>query len=563
MTVKFIEPGTDATGDFSFFGSTVGLVSSDNTTSFTGSRSIKCDSGASTSANVKATPTGNHNNGRVNVRVLWPSTIPTDSAFLIMVDSALTNVWHVRLNSTTNKLNLSSSGSLADGTTVISPSSTFWHRVSVAYNITSISSYTIKVWLDGNLEISVTQTAGNLNASPPFRLSYGWGTGAGTNVIMNMDDLYWDDDNSLTDPGNIRIANIPPSSLNTNNFDTLGGSGTNRYDRVSEVPINETNYIEHAAISDVQENFGIASQSSAGLSNATIVARQAWLWGKRGSNLGTVSFRTAHSANSSSVAITTPAAGDLILVASYNAGSTTIPSLDANYTNITTLAPGGSANAARLAFRISNGTETTSGTWTNATRVAVLIYRGTNGLSIGTAGSPGSGNSASLSYPTLTPSVADGSSWVAGFGCAKSATAGMNGTTTNLTQNRTSQTTINGLDTNAGVSSFSAQTLNVTGSGRWITFTVEIVATPLSNGTPKIMDNGTETAITLTTSSALYSILTTTSSYPTNAAAIGMRSSNAGPDTFLYECGMLVSYIPFVYAPTIFRRRPRFFKQMR
>ena len=63
-----------------------------------------------------------------------------------------------------------------------------------------------------------------------------------------------------------------------------------------------------------------------------------------------------------------------------------------------------------------------------------------------------------------------------------------------------------------------------------------------SVGDPKIMVNGTEYSVTLSTSNALYTKCVDSASYPSNAAAIGMRSSGTTADTYLYECGMLVAY---------------------
>ena len=63
-----------------------------------------------------------------------------------------------------------------------------------------------------------------------------------------------------------------------------------------------------------------------------------------------------------------------------------------------------------------------------------------------------------------------------------------------------------------------------------------------SVGDPKIMVNGTETSIVLTTSNALYTKCVDSASYPSNAAAIGMRSSGTTADTYMYECGVLVAY---------------------
>lgn len=185
---------------------------------------------------------------------------------------------------------------------------------------------------------------------------------------------------------------------------------------------------------------------------------------------------TQASAQASSVAISTPHVGDLIVVFAYANTVTNIPSLPAGYTSITTLNPTG--NAMRIGCKLSDGTETTSGTWTNATQISVIVFRGAE---LGTGGSFNTGNasSATLSYNALTGVTAfkiqDGSSWAAGFGGAKAATAGMNGNITGMT-NETSAVKVNALDTEGGVTTFAVATLGVTGSGQWITVTIEILS---------------------------------------------------------------------------------------
>jgi hypothetical protein len=62
-------------------------------------------------------------------------------------------------------------------------------------------------------------------------------------------------------------------------------------------------------------------------------------------------------------------------------------------------------------------------------------------------------------------------------------------------------------------------------------------------GTPGVLINNATTAVTLTTSEALYVIYVTSASYPSNAAGIGMRSSGAAADTLLYECGALIAFL--------------------
>lgn len=72
------------------------------------------------------------------------------------------------------------------------------------------------------------------------------------------------------------------------------------------------------------------------------------------------------------------------------------------------------------------------------------------------------------------------------------------------------------------------------------------------SGTPKITVEGTDYAITLTTSPALYIKAITSASYPSNAAAIGMVSSGTADNTFLYECGVVVIYTSTVPVVSIF-----------
>ena len=79
-------------------------------------------------------------------------------------------------------------------------------------------------------------------------------------------------------------------------------------------------------------------------------------------------------------------------------------------------------------------------------------------------------------------------------------------------------------------------------------------------GTPGITNNGTTTAITLTLTSALYTNIVDSASYPSNVAGIGMRSAGIVADaTDFFEGGMLIAYIPYDtgYAAPIRRSRMR------
>ncbi len=65
-------------------------------------------------------------------------------------------------------------------------------------------------------------------------------------------------------------------------------------------------------------------------------------------------------------------------------------------------------------------------------------------------------------------------------------------------------------------------------------------------GTPKLMDDGTEWALTFDTAPTISSIVSppgnTPTVYPSNAAGIGLRSPNHANDIYLYECGTLLAY---------------------
>ena len=58
------------------------------------------------------------------------------------------------------------------------------------------------------------------------------------------------------------------------------------------------------------------------------------------------------------------------------------------------------------------------------------------------------------------------------------------------------------------------------------------------------MDNGTETSLSLSSSKTLYTLISSTGIYPSNAAGIGMASSNSQSETYLYDCGQIIAYTP-------------------
>ena len=194
-----------------------------------------------------------------------------------------------------------------------------------------------------------------------------------------------------------------------------------------------------------------------------------------------ISRISAASARANSVAITTPQAGDLILVFAHRDGSTTAPTLPAGYTSIDSV--GANTNSARIGYKYSDGTETTSGTWTNATSVAVGVYRGVDPYyPVGSFAGAGAA-SATLSFTGITLWAQNSSSWVVGFAGHRTATnVGTNAPTGMAT--RSSATDVAIFDTGGTTNSWSTQTASVSASSGWRTYTVELRTPPAVDTVP-------------------------------------------------------------------------------
>jgi hypothetical protein len=197
-----------------------------------------------------------------------------------------------------------------------------------------------------------------------------------------------------------------------------------------------------------------------------------------------ISRITAHTAQASSVAITTPSFGDLILVFAHRDGSTVAPTRVTGYHLIES--SGANTNSAILAYKFSDGTETSTGTWTNATSVAAAIYRGVDpqvpigGFTVGGSAST------SMAYNTVTFQVGDGTSWAVGFGAHRSATDVGTNAPSGMTV-RSSTTDIAIFDTGAGVASWSTQSATVNANSGWRTYAVELVAKAASTTVDQIV----------------------------------------------------------------------------
>ena len=172
--------------------------------------------------------------------------------------------------------------------------------------------------------------------------------------------------------------------------------------------------------------------------------------------------------------------GDFILVFAYRDGSTTAPSRPASFP-YTIGTVGANVNALLVVGKYAKGaTDATDaiGTFTNATSVIALIFRnvGYVGQAVLTTGTA----TTTVSFPTLTAMKwTDGTSYVVGgvghsdptTGAIATAPTGM----TNITSVVDATDRAAAHWTNAGVASWSNQTVNVTGTaGNYASATVEL-----------------------------------------------------------------------------------------
>lgn len=167
--------------------------------------------------------------------------------------------------------------------------------------------------------------------------------------------------------------------------------------------------------------------------------------------------------------------GDLFIVIAFRDGSNSTPTLPAGWTQLETNTT--NSAGALLAYKIAASTSETASGFTNATHVDLHVYRGTGTLSIGdTAVATGIGTT--VDYPALTMVTTDGSSWVVGMAGHRSVNTSLETPPTGMTNQSNvvnAGDEVAGHDTNGGVTSWSLQSVSVSGtSSGWVGFTAEI-----------------------------------------------------------------------------------------
>ena len=261
MTIMFLESGTDATQGFEFFDAAQGSTSSSAQT-HTGPRSIRWSQGYFRKDNIAGLTSG----GRVSC---WMRLDSITLSAQILIHWADISVTYIQSNAS-SQIEVHT-GSVQATSTLTLPAANQWFHLAMAV---LDSNKSMKVWVDGVLFIDVTAIS----------IVQATRVGFGSNAVGHagyVDDMYVDDVTDLSFPGDIRVTAKLPASDNTVNFDTTVGTGA-----VNERPLSVTNGQQHAAATDVQENYTLqaASVGDEDLTGTTIVGYTGWVYAKRDSD---------------------------------------------------------------------------------------------------------------------------------------------------------------------------------------------------------------------------------------------------------------------------------------
>lgn len=582
MTATFIDAGSDATNTLLFLDSTFGTVGSSTTEVKTGPRSYSLVAGGAYFDIDRALPSGSAHNGRACMWWYAPSHSTGIDNLILLLNSAGVQYFGVRRRSDgvlslwdyTTERTVGTHGAISVG----------WHHLAVAWSYTSSSVNEFRVWLDGVLVITATDVTWTYEPGGGLRIGKG-----SNNFAGYIDDIYVDDANTLDCLPEIFVTAKLPAADNAGNFDTGIGSGTNRYDRVSERTLSTTNGWQHAAATQVQENYTLQSASAGDvdISSENLLARCAWIYTKRGAidipwlhQIGQVQSKGSNH-TTTVIPSTTDMSGNgnciVVVFVCDDDGDpgTTATCADSQgntYVSAAQGTSGGSGSGVRTAIFVAVNTTALTGSNTitvthgsvNASAAAAIAFQdivtsspiisgGTNIvtnssdqvtatysltesqndvlciLAFGYEGVTTDGNSLSS---TGTSYFSQGGSLIAEVGSSGQA-AGSNVTMYSLY-----------FSYDGPLSATWTRTLNSNRDGVVAHALIQGVTGKLGTKQYGIVDNGSAYSFdtTITTLNALKLRVSDSTSYPSNAAGIGMRSSGGSGDSYLYECGTLIAY---------------------
>ena len=570
----WMESGSDATGDLSFYASTSGTVASATDQAYTGARSIKLSSGSPAVAAIAISPLGVLADAgrRISFRMRYDVSMGSNPFFTIR-DASNNSVFQLNLTTGSNRiLQIIPTGATTVSGTTPNPLDT-WARYVVAYTITNTTTFRFDIYINGVFEASATAGTMTRVGSNNVRLI----SNAVTNLNCWFDDLSIDDGTDYADPGDIRVTNKRPNangSLAT--FDTTTSTTNSGYGTGNSIYINEQPLVTTGA------------RRHNGVNYATITIP------------GTAVVTSGNQQTGFTMTIPTVATNDILVLGVTNRGATADPSVVDD------------DSAGNAWAKVANHDADTNGA------VSVWWKRATSATSAKTITVSGCTNSASgvMQFYRSASTDSDPFSGTTPVGAANASTnetqaeittseAGsmvflVVGCTSNDTLNVASQAATDpsslaeqgeglssgGSDCSCSLASTIKATAGATGAFTWgqtdgtgasiafalrplmntiaDTFTLEGASTGDMNinrhsilgrmawaqgsgvSTDTLYNHGTPTVPSpaFSGSAALVTIVTTSSTYPSHADAIGMgRPTGSATDAILNECGMLIAYL--------------------
>lgn len=285
MAVKFLDPGGDhsfvnpqgaAPGVF-WTGFNGGPVLATDFVHGNHKKSYKCGPGSF--ANVQQTQFLG-DTGRISIYWYF-NAMPTSATQNIIQCGAANLEWQLKVSSGgVLKLFEKTAQMGSNGPTLVTGK---WYRICVTRLITSTTVNRFEVFVDGVSAISVTNATMTNTGQPDYYIGQ---PNTDTTFDLRMSDFYFDDSNSLTDPGDIWVcAKRPNANGTTNGFTTqigAGGSGygTGHSPQVNERPLSATNgWSMIGAGSAITEEYNIEGKNVGDfdLTGATIIDWLGWV----------------------------------------------------------------------------------------------------------------------------------------------------------------------------------------------------------------------------------------------------------------------------------------------
>lgn len=280
MATTFMESGTDATQDLSFYASSTGTVSSTTAQKFTGTRSINI-----TVTNSFLSSTGGllDDTGSQISFYFRTDVLTSTSQFFHIQQPGGTVVMNLALQ-TTGKINNTPNGATtATGTAVLAINT--WYRISISYFVTNTTTFAFKVYVNGVLDSTANAgTMANITSnkfrflmSSPTSTTNHWFDNAFTTQGVASSS-------SQPDTGDIRItAKRPLANGTTNGFTSTGagsGYGTGNAVFVNEQPLSTASFVSVVAAGATTEEYNIEKSTvgDVNINGGNIVDVCGWLY---------------------------------------------------------------------------------------------------------------------------------------------------------------------------------------------------------------------------------------------------------------------------------------------